>query len=101
MLEKLVNEMKGTSRKPREDKRSGAREALGLFTNILFSVIGPDQVSGAMLAAYAAMLGDTAEREVEKQLAGAKKDWKKRVMTAQIEALRKHSKSARPGEMSG
>ena len=89
LLENLVHEVSSAGRKPREDARRHIRDALDAFIRLLFLAIPHEHVSASMLCAYAAMLGDTAERETERQLAKAKKDWMKRIMAARAEALRK------------
>ena len=89
LLENLVHEVSSAGRKPREDARRRIRDALDTFVSLLFHVIPPEQVSASMICAYAAVLGDTAERETERQLAKAKKDWTRRLAAARVEALRK------------
>ena len=89
LLDKLGHEVGRAGRKPREDARRHIRDALDAFISLLFIVIPAEQVSASMVCAYAAMLGDTAERETEKQFSKAKKAETRRVSAARADALRK------------
>lgn len=75
-LSEFVEEMAQQGRKKRNDARRGVRDALDQFIGVLLSEIPSANVTASVVCAFAAMLGDTAEREVERQLSAAKKRFK-------------------------